>query len=130
MTDTLDPAPEAALDPKAWAEAVKAPYLGVPIWVALADGMMSAPQARVLIAAYLAAASPQAEIDRLRSHLREHWLANIACDHEAKTDTASCSCSMWRDEPHPSVGGAVDAWIEHVIATLHPETLNNGGQND
>ncbi len=55
----------------------------------------------------------------MRSHLREHWLANIICDHEAKTDTAVCSCSMWRDELHPSVGDAVDAWIEHVFSTFH-----------
>ena len=56
--------------------------------------------------------------EALRAHLREHWLASIVCDHEAKTDTAICSCSQWADTPHPSVGAAVDAWIEHVFATL------------
>jgi hypothetical protein len=54
----------------------------------------------------------------VKAHLREHWLASIVCDHDAKTDTAICSCTQWRDEPHPSVGEAVDAWIEHVFATL------------
>lgn len=56
--------------------------------------------------------------EALRAHLRDHWLANIVCDHEAKTDTAICSCSQWADTPHPSVGAAVDAWIEHVFTTL------------
>ena len=67
-------------------------------------------------------------VERLRAHLREHWLANIACDHEAKTDTASCSCSMWRDEPHPSVGEAVDAWIEHVFSTLPAAPAKKAGE--
>lgn len=49
-----------------------------------------------------------------RDVLREHWLTGIHCDHEAKTDVATCYCSVWRSEPMPSVSAAVDAWIEHV----------------
>jgi hypothetical protein len=62
--------------------------------------------------------TPNTSGEALRAHLREHWLASIVCDHEAKTDTAVCSCSQWADTPHPSVGAAVDAWIEHVFETL------------
>src|SRR6185312_5337262 len=76
-----------------------------------------------LVTAYLAALSQNPGTsntsgEALRAHLREHWLASIVCDHEAKTDTAVCSCSQWADTPHPSVGAAVDAWIEHVFETL------------
>jgi hypothetical protein len=61
-------------------------------------------------------------IDRLtssgvtRGHLYDHWLVAVQCDHEAKTDTAVCSCSRWKDVPHASVGDAVKAWIDHVFA--------------
>ncbi len=51
----------------------------------------------------------------LREHLRKHYLAGIECDHEAKTDQASCACSMVRFPVLPSVGAAVESWIDHVL---------------
>ena len=47
--------------------------------------------------------------------LRKHWLTGIECNHEARTDVATCYCSRWRSEPQPSVGEAVERWIEHVL---------------
>jgi hypothetical protein len=77
-----------------------------------------ADEVLVLISQSLAADT----IDRLtstgvtRGHLYDHWLVAVQCDHEAKTDTAVCSCSRWKDVPHASVGDAVKAWIDHVFA--------------
>lgn len=51
-----------------------------------------------------------------RATLREHWLTGIECDHEAKTDVATCFCARWRSEPQPTVIAAVERWIEHVAA--------------
>jgi hypothetical protein len=52
----------------------------------------------------------------LRAILREHWITNIVCDHDTKTDRACCSCSAWRGNTKPSIGAAVDDWIDHVLA--------------
>jgi len=52
------------------------------------------------------------------ARLRGHWLTAVECDHEAATDTARCSCSMWTGTPQPSVGEAVDQWIAHVLSNL------------
>jgi len=46
--------------------------------------------------------------------LKEHWLTGVECDHEAKTDTATCYCSVWRSKPMPNIPAAVGEWIEHV----------------
>ncbi len=51
----------------------------------------------------------------LRHALREHWLTGIHCDHDTKTDTATCYCTIWRSEPMPTVGAALDAWIDHLL---------------
>lgn len=53
--------------------------------------------------------------DHVAAVLREHWLTGLECDHDAKTDVANCFCSKWRPAPEPSVGKAVERWIEHVI---------------
>lgn len=50
----------------------------------------------------------------VRHVLRDHWVTQLICDHEAKTDRAVCSCSLWRCEPQPCVGDAINAWIDHV----------------
>ncbi len=50
--------------------------------------------------------------------LREHWLMAVDCDHEAKTDTARCYCTVWTGTAQPSVGQAVNEWIRHVISVL------------
>lgn len=51
----------------------------------------------------------------LRLLLTEHYLAGIDCDHEAKTDRARCACSMVALPVCPTVGAAVQSWIDHVL---------------
>ena len=53
--------------------------------------------------------------ENLAHVLRDHYLAGVHCDHEANTDKPSCSCSMWNCPPQPSVGEAVERWVEHVL---------------
>jgi hypothetical protein len=55
--------------------------------------------------------------DRLRSVLRDHW-PTIICDHEAKTDRAQCSCCTYEPPVMPSVGAAVDSWIDHLLEVM------------
>ena len=59
---------------------------------------------------------------RMAQVLREHWLTGLECDHEAKTDVANCFCGRWRPAPEPSVGQAVERWVEHVM-----EQVRRGG---
>jgi hypothetical protein len=47
--------------------------------------------------------------------LREHWLTQIECDHEAGTDTARCFCTIWTGAAQSSVKEAVEEWIAHVL---------------
>lgn len=49
------------------------------------------------------------------SILREHWLTGVECDHEAKTDVATCYCSRWRSAPQPNIPAAVNEWIKHLL---------------
>lgn len=60
--------------------------------------------------------------------LRGHWLTGIICNHDDKTDVATCSCSLWQCEPMPSVGAAVDAWIEHALTAPPPGTPPDMGR--
>ena len=53
----------------------------------------------------------------LRSTLALHYITAIDCDHDAKTDTVRCNCSVWTGAPQPSVGAAVQEWIDHVLGT-------------
>jgi hypothetical protein len=62
------------------------------------------------------------EVSNLRDVLKEHYLVTIICDHEAKTDTPQCVCSLVAFDSYPSVGQAVDAWIDHVIAQTEHDT--------
>lgn len=52
----------------------------------------------------------------IRDVLREHYLFAITCDHERKQDNPICACSRIFLGWHPTVGAAVDAWIEHVMS--------------
>jgi hypothetical protein len=60
----------------------------------------------------------QAMLDRMRVVLKEHYLTEIQCHHATKLDTAHCWCTVWASEALPSVGAAVDAWIEHVLSEV------------
>lgn len=53
--------------------------------------------------------------ERVRGALREHYLAEVICDHEQKIDNPRCACSLVDLGWHPSVGAAVGAWIDHVM---------------
>jgi hypothetical protein len=59
--------------------------------------------------------------DPLRGVLRRHYLTQITCDHEGKIDNPVCACSLVHLGWHPSVGAAVDAWINHVMTVLAGE---------
>ena len=59
-----------------------------------------------------------ATLGDVRRVLKEHFLAGIECDHLAKTDTPSCSCSRVTFPAYRSVGEAVDGWIVHVMGIL------------
>ncbi len=61
------------------------------------------------------AQAPKPDFARMAQVLREHWLTGLECDHEAKTDVANCFCGRWRPAPEPSVGQAVERWVEHVM---------------
>lgn len=56
----------------------------------------------------------------VREVLREHYLAQVTCDHERKQDNPVCACSLVHLGWHPSVGAAVDAWIEHAVEQMQP----------
>lgn len=61
----------------------------------------------------------------LRETLAWHFLTGIECDHDAKTDVATCACALWRSEPQPSVGAAVERWAEHVADFLTKKSQEN-----
>lgn len=66
----------------------------------------------------------------IRSALRNHWVTTLICDHVNKTDRVVCACSEWLSEPHPTVGAAIDAWVEHVmiaVAETDANALDNTG---
>ena len=60
----------------------------------------------------------QAKAGLFRYVLREHYLAEVICDHERKMDNPVCACSRVNLGWHPSVGAAVEAWIEHVLRSI------------
>jgi hypothetical protein len=78
-------------------------------------------------AAFASATSEQlkllGEIERMPAQfaatLRGHWLTGIKCDEVTGTDTATCFCTVWRSEPKPNVGDAVEAWIAHVLTFIN-----------
>lgn len=66
------------------------------------------------------AASPGKEqvLYGLEHVLGLHYVTAIDCDHDAKTDTVRCNCSVWTGQPQPSIGKAVMEWVDHVIWEL------------
>ena len=49
--------------------------------------------------------------------LKNHWLTEIICHHDASTDQALCFCG-WRGNELLSVGEAVGQWIGHVAERI------------
>jgi hypothetical protein len=79
--------------------------------------VVDAPFAAATVA--VRAAAPIIERDallRMTETLRKHWLMQMVCDHEHKTDRPMCACCDVDLGVHASVGAAVNAWIEHVLA--------------
>ena len=67
-----------------------------------------------------AAARLQTEVEntmraRFRRALKEHWLTGVQCNHDDKTDVATCFCARWRSADSPNVAVAVSEWINHVL---------------
>jgi hypothetical protein len=58
------------------------------------------------------------DMNALEAILRGHYLAQIECDHEGKRDRAQCQCSLVSLGWHPSVGDAVQSWVDHVMALI------------
>ena len=51
-----------------------------------------------------------------RALLRSHYLMGVNCDPVKRQDNAVCQCSRVNLGWHPSIGAAVESWIEHVAA--------------
>lgn len=49
-----------------------------------------------------------------RAALAAHWLYQIICNHEAKTDRSCCGCGQFQSTSQPNVGEAAKRWVEHV----------------
>ena len=50
--------------------------------------------------------------------LAKHWIVELRCNHDLKTDQVFCSCGSWRGPELLSVGSAVRAWADHVADEL------------
>jgi hypothetical protein len=61
-----------------------------------------------------------------RAVLAEHYLMDVVCDPETKTDNPVCGCSRVFLGWHPSIGAARQAWIDHVADAV---TLRRGPGN-
>lgn len=59
-----------------------------------------------------------AKLENVRTGLRQHFLAQIVCNHDTGQDNPICACSMVFLGWHPSVGEAVEAWIDHALAAI------------
>jgi hypothetical protein len=79
---------------------------------------LDAASERAELMPYWMVRSTRVQEDKFRNVLREHWISGIICDHVSKTDRATCSCSLWRSDPKPNIGAAVDAWIDHVLESI------------
>jgi hypothetical protein len=62
--------------------------------------------------------------EQVRGALGTHWLAQIECDHDAEQDRPVCGCSEVDLGWHPSIGVALDIWIDHFLA--HLDSLEDG----
>jgi len=54
----------------------------------------------------------------LRRVLQDHYLFQVACDHDRKLDKPICACSRINLGWYSSVGDAVNAWIDHTLGML------------
>lgn len=54
--------------------------------------------------------------EAVRRRLAGHYLASIECDHERHADRPACACSLIDLGWHPTVGAAVNAWVDHVMS--------------
>jgi len=76
---------------------------------------MAVERGKIMVAA-------EATVERQRpvieAALRQHYLAEIVCDHQRKMDNPWCACSLVNLGWHPSVGDAVQAWVDHVLDAL------------
>lgn len=62
-----------------------------------------------------ALAAKEQELARMKATLQNHWVTAVECNHEDKTDTVRCSCSVWTGTPQPSIGKAIEQWVQHVM---------------
>lgn len=62
---------------------------------------------------------------KLPEVLEEHWIYQLNCDHDAKTDDITCACG-WTGKGYLSVGEAVSRWAAHVINVLAENDGNDG----
>jgi hypothetical protein len=53
---------------------------------------------------------------QLAEEIAKHWVIEMRCDHNAKTDTAFCACG-WRGIPMRSVGQSAKEWARHVVTS-------------
>ena len=65
---------------------------------------------------YLASKTHLAEV------LRNHWVTAMECTHDDSpsggTDIVRCSCSQWTGTVQPTVGAAVEEWVQHVLSFM------------
>jgi hypothetical protein len=59
--------------------------------------------------------------------LRQHYLANMVCDEENHRDNPICACSAVNLGWHLSVGDAVEAWMQHVLAEARKASPSASG---
>lgn len=67
-------------------------------------------------------AAEQRGLERMVVALQDHWLWELKCNHEEKTDVAKCSCGKWKSEAKRSVGEAIAEWINHalIVSSIKP----------
>lgn len=59
--------------------------------------------------------------------LAQHWLFEMRCNHEEKTDTAFCACGQWNSGPQENVGQAALRWAEHALSSIsHQSHVSSG----
>lgn len=51
--------------------------------------------------------------------LAAHWVLEMRCNHEKKTDQVFCACGATCEE-RPSVGEAALSWAAHVLSAVQP----------
>lgn len=125
-TDDLDAVIEAAAQK---VRAMECEYAtGLIPWDRMEDWAKDLQCRHVRVVAEVIAPALRAGALRgLADVLAKHYLAEVACDHERREDNPRCACSLVHLGWHPSVGQAVDAWIEHVLTMLRERADWIGG---